>query len=282
MCLAVDSVLNQSYKNYEIIVVDDGSTDDTFDVIAKRFGSAVRYVHMQNSGGPASPRNVGIKIAQGDWVAFLDADDVWYPNKLHEIVKCINNDPQIDIVTHDVDLVDERGLYGKYQCGPKTKNIYRELLVGGNMLSTSATAIKRKILINGRIFFREEATFTGVEDYDLWLTLAKANYKFQFLNASLGAYHIYTDSLSNQRKKMDFNRLNVVCSHIFNSEHENIDRGLVVRTVDYQLIKSEIAELKQMNSYIRLISILFTEGWRYIPYLINSAIKKNKYIIYKL
>ena len=79
---AVDSVLAQSYTNYEIIVVDDGSTDNTAEIV-KSFGQKVNYIHQQNAGD-AQARNKGIAAAKGDWIAFLDADDQWLPEKLRK------------------------------------------------------------------------------------------------------------------------------------------------------------------------------------------------------
>src|SRR5947209_609603 len=82
---AIDSVLKQRFTNYEIIVVDDGSTDNTADLIAK-YGDRVRYVYQKNAGLP-SARNTGIKAARGDYVGFLDADDEWHPNFLQNAME---------------------------------------------------------------------------------------------------------------------------------------------------------------------------------------------------
>ena len=90
---AIDSILAQSYPAEEIIVVDDGSTDDTA-VVAKSYGEPVRYIYQDNSGASIA-RNTGVTAAKGDWIAFLDADDEWLPEKLQRQVEIISNNPEL-------------------------------------------------------------------------------------------------------------------------------------------------------------------------------------------
>jgi len=96
---ALDSILAQTYRPIEIIVADDGSTDETAD-IAARYGEAVRFV-AQATAGPAATRNLGVRAAQGDFVAFLDADDLWHPEKLARQMARFAARPELDVsVTH--------------------------------------------------------------------------------------------------------------------------------------------------------------------------------------
>jgi glycosyltransferase involved in cell wall biosynthesis len=89
VCAAVDSVLKQTYPNIELIVVDDGSTDDTTDALM-RYGSRLRLIHQDNSG-PAAARNRGAEIADGDIIAFLDSDDLWLPDKIEKQLKALEH-----------------------------------------------------------------------------------------------------------------------------------------------------------------------------------------------
>ena len=107
---ALKSVFDQTYKDLEIIVVDDGSTDDTRAVLEK-YGDRVNY-HYQDNNGPASARNRGIKLARGKYIAFLDADDLWLPTKLEKQVALFKNRENLGFVTTGVCSFDENGDYG--------------------------------------------------------------------------------------------------------------------------------------------------------------------------
>src|SRR5262245_20840904 len=83
---AIESILKQSYRPIEIIIADDGSTDDTV-TVAARYGTQIRYLRQSNAG-PAAARNLGLSVAAGEFVAFLDADDIWHPEKLARQMAC--------------------------------------------------------------------------------------------------------------------------------------------------------------------------------------------------
>ena len=104
---AIDSVLNQTYPPHELIVVDDGSRDDTAKV-ARAYGERVRYVHQANAG-VAAARNAGAQAASGDWLAFLDADDWYYPERLRCHAEWLQEDGEFDFLTGDYDYVTPAG-----------------------------------------------------------------------------------------------------------------------------------------------------------------------------
>ncbi len=104
---AIQSVLDQSYPANEIIVVDDGSTDSTAEQV-KQFGEAVHYIHQQNAG-VAAARNAGVDAATGDWLAFLDADDYYYPDRLKWQAELLQRQPRLDFMTGDFDYVNPDG-----------------------------------------------------------------------------------------------------------------------------------------------------------------------------
>jgi glycosyltransferase involved in cell wall biosynthesis len=104
---AVDSVLAQTYSNIEIIIVDDGSTDDTRSVIAK-YDSRVRYAHQNNGGVPAA-RNHGFSLARGEFIALLDSDDAWHPNKLELQIAFMRKHPEVGMVWTDMTAIRDDG-----------------------------------------------------------------------------------------------------------------------------------------------------------------------------
>ncbi len=96
---AIDSVLAQSYAAHEIIIVDDGSSDDTAAVV-RHYGDSIRY-HFQKNAGVSSARNKGVELAQGDWLAFLDADDWYYPQRLEWHAEIVRRNPDVDFLIGD-------------------------------------------------------------------------------------------------------------------------------------------------------------------------------------
>src|SRR3990170_3473675 len=114
---AIESVLAQTYKDYGIIVIDDGSTDNTKETLEPYFDK-IKYIYQQNQGA-ASARNTAIRHSQGEYIAFLDADDVWLPEKLHIQVEYLNNNPGIAMVySPSVTISEDGGLTDK-----KNKNM---------------------------------------------------------------------------------------------------------------------------------------------------------------
>ena len=104
---SIDSVLAQTFHDYEIVCVDDGSTDDS-PVLLQEYGQRLRVVRQENSGQSAA-RNVGVKLARGEYIAFLDQDDVWYPSKVQNQVAVLDAEPDVVLVHCNFDRIDERG-----------------------------------------------------------------------------------------------------------------------------------------------------------------------------
>lgn len=105
---ALDSVLNQKFKDYEIIVVDDGSTDDTKKIVINKYGHRLRYIYQENSGVSAA-RNTGIKVAKGEWLAFLDSDDEWMPDYLLTQVETAVQNPGICMQATNIIIMESSG-----------------------------------------------------------------------------------------------------------------------------------------------------------------------------
>ena len=195
----IRSVLNQSFKSYELIVIDDGSSDDSVSKVKQFNDSRIKSFQIKRSGGPAKPRNLGIKNSKSDWICFLDADDFWEKNKLSTIYKNIK-ERKFDILCHNEYLLKNNKVeIAKY--GPFKKNFYKHLLINGNELSTSATIINKKFLKKNNLKFNESKNFVSVEDYDLWMLFAKNNAKFLFINDILGTYLIHSKGISQNNHK---------------------------------------------------------------------------------
>ena len=192
---AIKSVLNQSYPFYEIIVIDDGSTDNTADQLRK-FNDKIMYIYKPN-GGPASARNLGIKRSTGEYIAFLDADDYWLPDRLAVQVNYLNINSEIALV-HSNTWILEKG-HEPYllfvDCKPNSGWIFKELFLS-NHINILTVMLRRKYfdMTNG---FDESKDLIGFEDYDLWLRIA-LHHPIAYLDKIVSVYRIHDNNISNE------------------------------------------------------------------------------------
>ena len=197
---ALHSVVNQSYKNIEIIVVDDSSTDTTLAIVINKSKDEprLRYYSIPHSGRPAVPRNFGIKQAKGEYVAFLDSDDVWVRNKLELQIDALTKNPlyalvySMSITFGSVDIFSPY-----YEVLPLLHKVARnrnELIAKGNCISTSSILI-RKSLLEKVGAFDEDAELSAIEDYDLWLRLGEYT-NYLFIPRILVYYRIHSTQIS--------------------------------------------------------------------------------------
>lgn len=182
---AIKSVLAQTYINFELIVVDDGSIDGT-PLILNRFSDQVIAIRQVNKGVNAA-RNAGLRIANGELLAFLDADDIWKPNKLEEQVQMFvsSDDPSLGIVYSDYETANFK-LTETFESEVKPLlrgDVFKTLLEEGNRISGSCSSVMMKKSVAEKVFgFDEKLKFA--EDLDMWLRIAE-KFTFDFVNKPL-------------------------------------------------------------------------------------------------
>ena len=165
----IESVLAQTYTNIEVIVIDDGSTDNTREAVAP-YVPRVQYVWQENSERGAS-RNHGLRLAKGEFIAFLDSDDLWTPEKLEEDLRVFEENPNAGVLYSDLDLIDSEGRQLKtLKRNGYTGNVTEQLLTD-NFVSIGAHLIRRSFAdqVGG---FREERELSGSEDWEFWVRLS--------------------------------------------------------------------------------------------------------------
>jgi glycosyltransferase involved in cell wall biosynthesis len=195
--LAVQSVLNQSYGNFEVIIIDDGSTDDTR-VKVDQFLSdeRVRYFYQDNKG-QAVAKNRGIQESKGDLIAILDADDLWLPEKLAKQIPCFTLSPDIGVVYTNVEFIDGTGA----SLGVSDRRYYSGKISGqlliDNFVTLSSVMVRRECFEKVGIF--DEQYPMGI-DYDLWLRMS-AHYAFHYLDDITFQYRIWPGQMSHNYKK---------------------------------------------------------------------------------
>jgi len=168
----IQAVINQTFSEWELLIVDDCSTDSTREVVdgwVSRFDNIHLISLEKNFGGPAGPRNVGVEVARGDYVAFLDADDIWHPKKL-EIQVAILDSNEADFVCSKMkDFTSEEDVefpdIGEF--GLESVSFRQQSLRA--RIPTSSVVVRRELLKANP--FRELASYKAVEDYDCWLRI---------------------------------------------------------------------------------------------------------------
>jgi len=196
--IALNSVLSQTYNNYEVLIMDDGSTDGTSEMVNSFKDPRIFYNWQINSGGPAKPRNRGIKFAKGNWIAFLDSDDVWKSDKLQICMEYTDN--QVDLIYHDLQIISNKlRIFGRKIAKTRKlkKPILLDLLLNGNLICNSSVLVRKDLLdkVGG---INENRNLVAAEDYNTWLRIAKLTDQFIYLPHTLGYYFIHSDSLSNK------------------------------------------------------------------------------------
>ena len=153
---ALSGVIKQTYKNYEIIIIDNNSTDNSRDVINSFSDKRIKSFYIDNMGIISKSRNLGLKKATGEWICFLDADDYWFKNKLEEIKTAINKSNNIEVICNgEIYLYKNLKKFTKkiYKKKNKKQSMFSSLLLNGNQLSTSATSVKKSFIKKNNIFF---------------------------------------------------------------------------------------------------------------------------------
>jgi len=216
---ALKSVLCQTYKNFEILVMDNGSTDNTHEIVASFSDPRIKYEWDENSGGPARPRNRGIALAKSEWICFLDSDDWWMADKLQACFDCIND--KVDLIYHDLEIVsDNPRLFSRKKIMTtwqvKAPVLVSLLLKGNPIINSSVVA--RKSLLDKIGGIDESVEMIAAEDYNAWLHIAQLTDQFVYLQSTLGCYLIHNQCLSQKNMSIPWRSAANAFSYLLNEQ----------------------------------------------------------------
>lgn len=191
---AIKSVLNQTYKDFEIIVVDDGSTDNTEEIVKSFTDFKIHYICHKHNRGASTARNTAIKASRGEYFAFLDSDDEWLPEKLDKQMKIFESESsEVGVVYTGDYYVDEKDKEIKKVHIPRKEGyIYEELLAGNYVGTPSALLVKKECFTKVGLF---DEDLSGSEDYDMWFRIAKY-YKFRYVKDLLVVCLIHNNQIT--------------------------------------------------------------------------------------
>ena len=243
----------QKYKNFEILICDDGSTDNTQKAITCFINELdIQYFYLNNSGGPASPRNFGISKAKYDWICFVDSDDLWTSNKLEVLSNYILRYPKYDIFCHPVYILQNNTIsskiIGNYKKGIMLSD-FKSLLYNGSQIVNSSLCVRRSIITN-ELNYNTSSEYHGIEDYIFLLSLTKLNYKIKKIKFTLGYYRLHKNNISADNIK----QLNKLKLYFSSTIYYKINSNKINNLIIYiELLISKKSNFELLKSYSRII-----------------------------
>lgn len=200
----IESILDQTYRNFELLIIDNGSTDNSLEIINKfaRLNDKVCCINNVHSCGVSSSRNIGLKLSKGEFIAFCDADDVWLPLKLERQLSEYYYMPYPVVIHTDAYLIDEEGIELGYKFSQAhlhnskhSGNIFHDLCIR-NFINTSSILINRNSLSNKDLFKTDYKYF---EDWLFWLSISK-NTQFHYIDEPLLEVRVHSKSTNKDFK----------------------------------------------------------------------------------
>lgn len=224
---ALQSVIDQTYTNWEIIIVDNHSTDNTDEVVACFFDPRITFLRINNNGIIAASRNAGIGASKGQWIAFLDSDDWWRADKL-EI--CVNQiDAKVDFIYHDLLIIRDKKDYFKRK-RIRSRQVRRpallDLVMHGNAVATSSVVVRASLLrqVHG---MDEDPDIIAAEDYNTWLSIAEISDNFLFIPKILGHYMVHGAGISNKDMSQPLRKILSKYLHRLNDLQRNKAQSVI-------------------------------------------------------
>lgn len=198
---AVKSLENQSHQNFEIIIIDDFSTDDTAEVVSQMKDDRIIFLKHDINKGGSEARNTGIKRATGRFIGFLDSDDQWLPDKLEKQLKLFENQPDVGVIYTGVQVVNENNQPTRKIVPEYRGDILPELFESNCIDTTSSVLIKKEVLDQVQGF---DSGLPSCQDWDLYIRLAQVT-KFDFVKESMVLFYHHSGERITTNKKSVLN-----------------------------------------------------------------------------
>jgi len=208
---ALDSVRQQTISDWEAVIINNNSDDHTVEVVRSFDESRFRVVDFHNHGIIAASRNKGIELAQSPWIAFLDSDDLWRPEKLERCLAAAES-TGADLICHPEVIVRNGRTVGRTQTAPSGRLDIRRLLFDGNFLSPTGVVVRGTLLeqVGG---FSEDPDYVTVEDFDLWLRLARHGIEVASVDVLLAQFTLHDASATTRTDVHLANGLRAMADH---------------------------------------------------------------------
>lgn len=275
---AINSVLNQTFKDFELIVVDDGSTDNTKELISdfQKKDNRIQYIWQENSGAPAKPKNTGIKNSKGEFLAFLDSDDEWLPEKLEKQLKLFEKDKDLGIVGCNCwnIYVGEKYRKTKYRIKNNTKDNPIRILEDCFIFSSSSVVIPRFVFNDVSLY---DESFKVSDDWDLYIRILK-KYRFNFVDDFLLNYYVHYNNISKEGSiKQAEDYINLIKKHEKDYNSNLLAKSIILRYVGsyYMINNQKTIARKYFKASIRCAPYHFRNYINFITSLFGVSFYKK-------
>jgi glycosyltransferase involved in cell wall biosynthesis len=276
--LTLESIRDQKHQNFEVIVVDDGTPNDKNLLLCQIF-EKVKYIKIDHSGGPAKPRNVGIREAKGKYIAFVDDDDLWLLTKLEKQVNILENNLEFGLVHNCCQVIDENGIEKNEivgrpgSLGVKHGDVSMRMM--GNWTLMTPTVFLRKDIVDKVGLFNEEMPSAG-EDAEYWIRCSFFT-NFYYIDEPLVQYRIHSKNISTETK--GYADLSVYLKNVLiEFKSRKIIDGNQYKTLLKNLCRMQIKMIKKYS--YRSLSNLFALNafwmfrWNNLKLLVFILIKR--------
>lgn len=283
---SIDSVLNQSYNNFELIIINDGSTDKS-DLIINKYlpNDKIKYFSRENKGLVAT-LNEAIQISSGRFIARMDQDDICYPTRIKKQLDFLIK-YNIDVCGSSYEIIDENEKVLKVI---NTFNEYFEVMISAMLVPFAHPSVMFRNIFKSKGFSYGSGEITFAEDYDLWIKMAKKDISFGNLKEVLFKYRVYGNSLSSVTRVNIFSEVYKSCSN-YNKDQSSklilIYENISLRDINYsfaQILVKSILNFIKSNGYNHgVIKVLIKINFKSIFLGFLKFMKQELlYITYKL
>lgn len=262
---AIDTALAQSYTDYEIIIIDDGSTDNTRDLVAG-YGNKVRYFHQPNRG-LSSARNLALSHATGEFVAYLDADDMWYPQKLESQVAFLDAHKECGLVHSEVSVIDEDDKILHTCFNQETGRLFPQGYCLNDLLQRChiqiLTVLERRQCLDCAGIFDERLAIA--QDYHHWINVALQGFAIGYLPEPLGKYRWRAGSLMSSQRRLlgDFTKIYEI---LLNEHKLERTHGVAIR----QLVDTQLYANQRQLAYLERLECSGAVARRRLRHLVRQ------------
>ena len=265
---AVESILNQTFTNFELLIIDDASTDATVSILKKFDDPRIQLIEKPLNSGYTNSLNYGLKIAKGQYIARMDADDISYPERFARQIAYLDNHPDVVVCGTTYKIVDN----DKKIILPQDHEAIKIGLLWGNCVSHPSVMIRKKIVDDFSI--RYDTSKEPAEDYDMWVRLLSIG-KLHNLKEILLEYRVYGNQVS--RKRAEEQKKNDIAAKLLLLQYLDIKwNDLELEFLERQFAKTEVVKFQDLQIFKTIQKKLekanisgFFESKRFRHYLID-------------